>query len=334
MRAIGDLASFMISSQLQARISSAANVSAQEATTGLAHDKARHLGGSTMAISLLERKSQLLEQHQRGISEAAIFAGATQSVLGRIQDQIGDLATDLSLSSQLQNAMEIKTLSSTAAETMIDAVNSLNVEVAGRHLFSGTATGTKPLPDGATLLENLRSDIAGSATPGDAIAAVDAWFDTPAGAFETLAYSGSTTGFASIPIRDDETVTFGLRADGETVREMLKALSFAALASDPSLGFDVADQKTLLDQGFGSLIKVDRQITEERSGLGLTEAMIEASRVSVETDLERIARDRLKLIGVDQFKVTSEFEVAQQQLEIFYRIAARQGQVSLAEYLR
>ena len=129
-------------------------------------------------------------------------------------------------------------------------------------------------------------------------------------------------------------VTFGLRADGETVRDLLKALSFAALASDPSLGFDVQEQKTLVEQGRLALLDVDRTLTEERAGLGLTEAMIETARLSTAAELDRIALDRLSLIGIDQFEAASNFEAAQQQLEVFYRIAARQGRVSLAEYLR
>ncbi|WP_416883780.1 hypothetical protein [Marivita sp.] len=287
-----------------------------------------------MAVSLLDRKTQLLEQHQRGIAEASVLANATQSVLGRIQDQTTELGISLSLVGQLDRVSEVKTLSDTAAKTLVDVVNALNTEAAGRFLFSGAASRSAPLPDGASFLQMLRSAVTGSASPSDVTTALDAWFDPPGGSFESLAYSGSDTGFAQLPIGPDDMVTFGLRADGETVRDLLKALSFAALASDPSLGFDVQEQKTLVEQGRLALLDVDRTLTEERAGLGLTEAMIETARLSTATELDRIALDRLSLIGIDQFEAASNFEAAQQQLEVFYRIAARQGRVSLAEYLR
>jgi flagellar hook-associated protein 3 FlgL len=334
MRAIGDLASFMLSSQFQARLLRIADSSAQEATTGVAQDNARHLGSSTMGFSLLERKTQLLEQHQKGIAEAAVIAGATQSVLGKIQDQLGELATGLSLAGQLNNATELKALSDTAAMTLMDTVNALNSEIVGRHLFSGTASRTSPLPAGASFLDMLRSDVAGAATPGDLVSAVDEWFNAPSNPFETLAYSGSDTGFTHLPIGPGETVTFGLRADGDTVREVLKALGIAALAADPSFGFNTDAQKTLLEQGRLGVLKVDRALTEERAGLGLIEARIEAARVATDIELDETALDRLSLVGVDEFKAASEFEAAQQQLEVFYRVAARQSRVSLAEYLR
>lgn len=130
MRAIGDLASFMLSSQFQTRLRNTADTSAQEATTGLASDKARHLGGSPMAVSLLDRKTQLLEQHQRGIAEASVLANATQSVLGRIQDQTTELGISLSLVGQLDRVSEVKTLSDTAAKTLVDVVNALNMSTA------------------------------------------------------------------------------------------------------------------------------------------------------------------------------------------------------------
>lgn len=334
MRAIGDLASFMLSSQFQSRLRDSIDLAAQEATTGLAKDTARHLGGSTMAVSLLDRKIQLLEQHRHGVTEATIFANTSQSVLGRIQDQTGELSVSLALVDQLDHASAIKTLSDTAGKTLVDVVNALNVETAGRYLFSGSASQTAPLPNGASFLQLLQSATAGMPTALDVANAVDAWFDVPGGPFDSLAYEGSDTGFVQLPIGPEETVTFGLRADGETIRDLLKALAYAALASDPTIGLDVAEQKSLLQQGRSALLRIDQALTEERAGLGLSQAMIETARATTEAELDRIALDRLSLVGVDQFKAASEYEAAQQQLEIFYRIAARQGRVSLAEYLR
>ena len=334
MRAIGDLASFMLSSRFQASLRNSAEFAAQAATTGLASDKARHLGGATMAVSLLDRKEVLLEQHQRGIAEAALFAGATQSILGRIQDQTEGLTKNLALVSQLAHGPDFKTMSNSASEVFIDTVNALNSEIAGRHLFSGTDTQTSPLPDGAAVLDRLRSDVAGASSAQDLMNAIDTWFDAPGGVFETDAYQGSQTGFMTLPLSNSDTATFGLRADDDTLKDTLKALAKASLAADDGLGLAASEQAKLLRQGHFELVQSDRNLTEERASLGLTEAMIDATRIATESDLARIASDRLSLIGIDQFEAASEFEAAQQQLEVFYRIAARQSRSSLVEYLR
>ncbi|WP_299786408.1 flagellin [uncultured Marivita sp.] len=334
MRAIGDLAAFMMSSRFQTSLRNGAESAAEAATTGLAKDKARHLGGATMAVSLLDRKAILLEQHRRGIAEAAVFAGSTQSILGRIQDQAGRLTDNLSLVSQLQSPAELKTISDSAAEVFIDTVNALNSQIAGKYVFSGTATQTKPLPDGADLLALVRTATLGATIAADVQAALDSWFDTPGGGFETTAYQGSDTGFMSLPLTKDDTATFGLRADGDTVKDLLKGLAKAAVAGDPALNLSIVEQSRLLGESRADILQADRTLTEERASLGLTESIIENARVMTEANQARIATDRLSLLGIDQFEAASEFEAAQQQLEVFYRIAARQSRTSLAEYLR
>ncbi|MCI5110181.1 MAG: hypothetical protein MRY75_06470 [Marivita sp.] len=334
MRAIGDLATYIISRHMHDRLQSEADRAAFETTTGMAKDRTRHLGGSSLAVSLLERKSQLLEQHRRGVSEAALFGTTSQTILGRIQDQAAVLANSLSLVSQVQLTSEVETLSATAAATFHDTVRALNSEVGGRHLFAGSATGQRPLLDGQSLTGMLRAHVSGTTDPDAIRSAVEAWFDTPGGPFETMAYTGSATGFAMQPIGPDETVVFGLRADSETIRDLLKALSVATLASDPALALSLADQKRLLDHVRGQLSDVDRTLTEERATLGLIEARIETARGAVDADLDRVSLDRLALIGVDQFQAASEFEAVQQQLDVFYRVSARRERVSLAEYLR
>jgi flagellar hook-associated protein 3 FlgL len=334
MRAIGDLASFMLSSRFQANLRNTALSVAQEATTGLAADKARHLGGLNLEMSLLERKTILLEQHQRGIIEAGLFASSTQVILGRIQDQTTQLSQNLSLASQLTEVSALKAISDEAAAAFVDTINAINSKFAGRFILSGSATKSQPLPNGNTILEMLRSEISGASSINDVIIALDAWFDAPSGGFNTLAYKGSNTGYARLPLSEQDTAIFRLRADDEVFRNMLKAVSKSALATDPLLNLTPEDQQTLLSQSHVDIISLDKQLTKERANLGLTEAVVEEARLSTESELARLKLDRLTMIGVDQFESASKFEAGQKQLELFYRIAARQGQTSLAEYLR
>ena len=334
MRAIGDLASFMLSSRFQANLRNTALSVAQEATTGLAADKARHLGGLNLEMSLLERKTILLEQHQRGIIEAGLFASSTQVILGRIQDQTTQLSQNLSLASQLTEVSALKAISDEAAAAFVDTINAINSKFAGRFILSGSATKSQPLPNGNTILEMLRSEISGASSINDVIIALDAWFDAPSGGFNTLAYKGSNTGYARLPLSEKDTAIFSLRADDEVFRNMLKAVSKSALVTNPLLNLTPEDQQTLLSQSHVDIISLDKQLTKERANLGLTEAVVEEARLSTESELARLKLDRLTMIGVDQFESASKFEAGQKQLELFYRIAARQGQTSLAEYLR
>lgn len=334
MRSIGDLATYMLSNQFHTNLRTAANTAAQEATTGLAKGKVRHLGGSSLAVSLMDRKAQLLETHQRGISHVAIFATATQGALGKIQAQASDLSQSLSLVTQLQDTAQLNALSREAERIFVDTVNALNMDIAGRHVFSGSATDTQPLPSGQALLDMLRNDMAGVTTPAQVIDGIRLWFETPGGGFDTKAYAGSVSGFSQSPIGPDATVTFGLRADAQNIRELLTALGTAALSSEPSFALTAPQTQTVLDHARSTLGSVDQRLTQDRAGVGLIEAAIETARKETDAEIQRLSQNRLSLLGVDQFDAASEFEAAQQQLDVFYRVAARQSRVSLAEYLR
>jgi flagellar hook-associated protein 3 FlgL len=334
MQSIGDLASFLYSSRFQTELKKLATGAATTATTGQVKDKARHLGGSVLPLSLLERKVSLLQQHKLGITEASIFAGVTQSALGKISTQVETLSNSLSLTSQIDSTASLRTFSEKARTVLIDTVRSLNTEVGGRYVFAGAATASTPLADEELMLANLSAIAVGATSAIDLINGIEDWFDLPGGGFETTAYKGSSTGFVTIPLGADKSMTFGLRADDPVVRDSLKALALAAFASDASLSLPLTDQKQAFYHARDSLVFANRSLIEEQSSIGLNEALIDRANEETDTDLARLNSDRLQLVGVDQFEEASRFEAAQQQLEILYRIAARRNETSLAEFLR
>jgi flagellar hook-associated protein 3 FlgL len=334
MQSIGDLASFLYSSRFQGELKDLASGSAAAATTGLVQDKARHLGGSVLPLSLLERKATLLEQHKLGIAEASIFAGVTQAALGKVSSQVETLSNSLTLTSQIDSIAGLRTFSESARMAFLDTVQSLKTEAGGRYVFAGSATTAPPLTDGGAMLSDLDALVAGTTNAADLVNAIEDWFELPGGGFETSAYTGSTTGFVTIPLKSETSMTFGLRADDPVIRDTLKAMAVAAFASDVSLNLPVSEQKLAFAHAHQGLISASQSVIEEQSSVGLNERIIDLAKQEVETDIARLNSDRLQFIGVDQFEEASKFEAAQQQLEILYRIAARRKEMSLAEFLR
>lgn len=333
MQSIGDLASFFFSSRFQGDLKSAVERAARAMTTGEVEDKTRHLGGTSLALSLLDRKSSLLQQHKLGIAEASIFARASQSALDRIQNGVEEISKSLALHSQTENPAGFRTVVQNARDTFNDVVRAVNTEFAGRYVFSGSATSRSPLPNGETMLAALTPHLAGVTTANDLIDGIETWFDLPTGGFESSAYGGSSTGFVSMPLNSATSATFGLRADDPVIRDTLKSLAIAVFAGDSALGLSISEQQEALSHARSGLGLSTRNLIEERSSLGLTEALIDKAGQQVEEGIASLNRERLELVGVDPFEEASRFEAAQQQLEILYRIAARQGS-SLAEYLR
>lgn len=334
MQSIGDLASFLFTSRVQSDLKSVAEQSANAMSTGQVQDKARHLGGSSLALTLLDRKITLLQQHQTGIAEAARFAGTAQTALARIQGQVDDFAGSTAIVSQIESGADLQRFSGQARDAFEDIVRALNSEAGGRHVFSGTATAVPPLPSASAMLADLELHVAGSATIGDLMTALDTWFDQPTGGFETTAYGGSDTGFVSMPLSSERTATFGLRADDPIIRDTLKALATAVFSTHPVLGFSIAEQKQGLAEARSALMTASGNLIEEQGNLGLIESMIDRASQQVDDDLAKSDLDRLNMVGIDQFEEASRFQASQQQLEVLYRIAARRSGTSLAEYLR
>ena len=94
----------------------------------------------------------------------------------------------------------------------------------------------------------IRSAAAGSASAADLNAAMDTFFDTPGGDFETLIYNGGVGARASLPLGEGETVTLDLRADDPTFRQVLKETAVAALLDDPGVTLTSADRVELARQ--------------------------------------------------------------------------------------
>ncbi|WP_143152687.1 hypothetical protein [Marivita hallyeonensis] len=282
----------------------------------------------------MDRKITLLDQYAGTIKETEIRVSGMQASLEKIQTRMGDIVNSLALASQLDDPSELTILSNEAKSAFFDTVNALNTKVAGHHIFSGAAVKTRPLPDGETLLNTIKSDLAGATTVNDALAALDTWFETPTGGFDAVAYQGSRSAFVSVALGEDTTASIELRSDDDAFRQVLKSLALAALSEEFLPTQTVSDTKEFMQRALGGLASVSDRFSEARASIGLLEATLET--VGHETSFEKsnLQQQKLKLIGVDQFEAISEFEAAQQKLDILYRIAARQGRTSLAEYLR
>lgn len=334
MQAIGDLANFLTTRRFQTVLQSSALTAAQEATNGVAENKAKHLGGATLSLSLLERKAALLSEHQRALSEASVFANGTQASLGTLQSLAEEVSESLSIVSQLQNEDSLAVLSGAGKNAFLDAVGALNTNIAGKYLFAGTATNTAPLANGADILDDIGPNLTTATTAADVVSALDLWFDTAGGDFETDAYLGSNTGFVTTSLGQGQTAAFSLRADDQSFRETLKALAMATFADDAAVSLPLRERKALLEEAQSALHSAKQMLIDQRSDVGLMQARIAEATDGATSSAAQTEIDRLTLVGIDQYEAVSRFEASQQQLDIFYQITARQNQVSLAGYLR
>ena len=224
-------------------------------------------------------------------------------------------------------------MSRDAGETLESVVGGLNRSVAGRFLFSGTATDRAPLIDGEALLADLRSVVSGETTVAGMQAQLDAWFDTPSGGFESLTYQGATEDLSEIPLSDSESADLDIRADDQAFRDLLKSVALAALAADPASQLTTTGKVDALRAAGLGIKTALESVTEMRSGLGALEARIDETGARNESERTATQMARLDLIGADDYETASRYESIRGQLESLYAITARSQRLSLASYL-
>lgn len=307
---------------------------AEEVATGRSADIAARLSGDFSYLADIERSLGTLQGYRTSSSEAGTFAAGMQAALSRVQD-IG-----MTLSTRLVESADsgITAVTSATARESVDSfdriVSALNTQIAGRSLFAGNATGRAPLISAQTMLAELRIAAAGQTTADGVQAALDDWFDSAAGGFQSLAYTGSTNGLDPFHLGANESVDLDLKANSAAIRALLKQVGLAAMAADQSLALPTDERADLLRRSGEGLIAVQDDITELRADLGFAEARIEDSKVRQAAEKSSLELARSMLLGVDPFETASKLTDAQQKLESLYAVTARLSRLTLSDFLR
>ncbi len=303
-----------------------------ELSSGRVADVRDVLSGNHNYLSGLERSIAVLEGFSVATTEATFFTGAVQTSLDRIQEFSGQLGIDLIMASGGPVGVISGSPSENAEKQLESIMNTLNGAIAGRSMFAGTATDGPALESTETLLTELMTAVSGQTTPEDIIAAAETWFSDPAG-FDALIYTGSDTALAPFSLSETESVSLDIRANDPTLKEVLKNIAVAALASDPTLGLSVKQQSELFGiVGLGLQSDQDL-ITDLRSRVGLAEARID--QIAVRNQAEETSTEfaRNSLLEADPFETATRLESVQFQLQSLYSVTVRNSQLSLVNFL-
>jgi len=304
----------------------------QELASGRVADPRSVLNGNLSYLSEIERSLVTMDGYNVATTEAGHFAGGVNAALTRIQEQAQTLSADLVLAGNSTAGLNSAELAGAARSTLGSVVSSLNQSVAGRTLFSGTASDRMPLDGMDPLLDALRPVLAAQTTPADMMAAAKAWFDDPAGYAGTV-YQGSAQGISPMVLSETDTVALDVKATDPALREMLLGSAVASLADDPALTLSNGDQLSLLATAGFTMMSANSSIISLQSRVGYAEAAID--RVTSRNAAERSSLEFAKsdLLGVDPFEAATKLENVQFQLQSLYTVTSRMSQLSLVNFL-
>ena len=323
-----------------------------EVVTGESAEPLKATGGDPARLLAIERSMSTLDSRTPLLAMAKSRAGGTQTSLESIQistDQMGvKLLRDISVGDFSAARFTAKDAKTALGQVM----GALNVELSGRHLFAGAATGA-PLAPVETLLADVQAIVTAQiAAPTDPLlgieqnidAALKAYFgpdpapgDPLVPSFYKTVYRGSAALPPPVELADGEFLDYAVKADHSALKDMMRGLAMAAVAVDfegTTPGLTTSEVMSVLEVAGKAIIKATDDITRLRSDLGLAETRIEAAQTRTTAQRTTLVLARADMIGVDQYEAATRVTQLQSQLEAIYAMTARSSQLSLLNFLR
>jgi len=305
-----------------------------ELATGRIADIPKAVSGDFTSLASIEHGLSTLKSVRLSTMEAADYAESLQDVLGQAQAISDDLAPALLTAGSSGNATMLVNTAADAEQKFLALVSAFNTRLCERSLLSGTATERQPLAGGQAILADLQAATAGQTTASGIESAINAWFDTPGGGFDTMAYQGSLSSLAPFRIGNGEEVVLDSKANDPAIRELMKGFAIAAHAGNAAIANKPEEQRIMMQHAGVRILSAQYGISKMRAGIGAAEARIEAAMTrnsAKETSLE-IARNNI--ISADPYKTAGDLEAVRGNLEMLYTITARLSRLSLVNYLK
>ena len=330
---LGDMAQAFAMRRQTAGLKGQSQAAAQEVATGVAADKAAHLGGDLTPLTGIAASLAGLSGYAAATRDATLQTTAQQSVLATIGTLSGDLTQGFVTFGIEGDPTLLDARLAQSDQAFAAAVGALNTQVGGASVMAGQAPGGPAVASAETILTALQAAItdAGAVTAADVDNVVTGWFADPAG-FASLGYLGGDPQ-APVAISPGETSDRSLTANDPVLRDSLRNLALGALMHRGVLQAP-AERQSLAHRIGTAMLQNDGDRVHLQGTLGLTQGQIE--RVSTRNASEKSALElqRSDLLGVDGYEAATKLEAAQSQLETLYAITARLSRLNLVDFLR
>jgi len=328
-----DLLGISTRSRLTSALKARMDVTQKEAVTGLRDDLTMATNGRTGAAHTLLKAINSAQDSQQHHGLAKNRLQLTQHSLRSSREAVNGLDTRALVALEGLGISAQRTLSSEAEGVLGSVISSLNARQGPRYLLSGTNTDSPPVASAETFLDDLRAVISASPEGTSAKAALDMYFNDPAGGFETRIYSGSKTSGTPLFHDGNAPVPLDVRANDPAIRDTLRGLATLAIAEDlaPAGSEEHADIYRngieSLASGQGGLITLEADTGVVAQGLDRVEQRTQFEILSLSEAWQSLA-------GRDQFEAAAELKQLEVALQSSYTITARLAGLSLVNFIR
>ncbi|RMF36107.1 MAG: hypothetical protein D6754_12010 [Alphaproteobacteria bacterium] len=307
----------------------------QELASGRKSDLIEASGGDLARLHAIEAGLSRLTAGADRLKMAEGRAGMTQEALGRFADAAGAHGAALLGDVGLGDVASARTRAAGARSAFEAAVNAINTRYAGRSLFAGAATDTDALAPPDQILSEVSAAIAGAPDVPTALAAIDFYFNDPAGGFATSAFQGAAIDAPDVDLGDGQRLSYAERGDSAAVREMLQGLATLVMGNESALGqASSLNEMAFYRDGATRVVSAQDAVTDARALLGVAEARIADAATANAAEASALDLMRSRLLARDPYEAASEFQALESQMQSLYAATARLAGLSLTNYLR
>ncbi|NDW54184.1 flagellin [Aliiroseovarius sp. PrR006] len=330
----GDLASTFLTRRHSTQLRQEMTRLSTELSTGRKTDLGANTTGGYGAIAGLEHSLKLMSSHAQATNEARLMAETTQVALTTIHTQAQDLSTGLIAARSANNVTMLQTTALDAEQKFASIISKLNAGAGGRSLFAGAATDGPALADADTIITELMTAISGEVTAAGVSSAIDDWFNTPGGGFDTLGYQGADESYGPIRLGNGETATLPVRANDPEIRTLLAAVAKTVVLAEGALSGDLDQQKSLAEMSSNALLSAVDDTTMLQARVGAVEARIENAVAHNTAEQHSLELSYNELTAADPFDTAARLEELYSQLEALYTTTAHLSKLSFTDYMR
>ncbi len=331
---IGDMTrSFQLRSQF-AQTKTDLSIFTKELSSGQHSDMGKALKGDFSALSDIRRGLRMNEAYRSAAAEAALIASTAQSALDAVQSNLDETAPALLAAVGAGTLQHMEIVAASAPDRLQSMISSINQEAAGRAIFSGTATDTRPLISLDDLMAILGPIADAAVNSADLIATLDAWFLGSGGGFELAAYQGTTGTPPSFNVAEGQSISNPLSALDDGIKTALMGMAMASLVAEGRGPSTAEDKAAILEKSALSMMSGNEGVTRLRADLGHVEARLEEASIRNQAAKSVLELEYNRLTGVDPYEAATKLQETQTRLESLYLLTTRLSQLSLTEYLR
>jgi flagellar hook-associated protein 3 FlgL len=332
--------------RLQQRLSTVG----QEVATGMKADVSGELRGRTSILLAFRDAHARTERYLESGATLTMRLDTMQLAMSAIRDTGEPLALETLAAVGREDVISLRNIQTSAAAALDGVLRQLNVAIAGRYLFGGTAVDQPPMVDGpdpagviAAVIGDAAAAAGGQIDVGDVpglLAELDAVFDDShtdaTRRYATAFYQGSPAAEPDLvgQLDEDGRIAYGLKASELAFRDIVQGLHMLAGVryGDPAITEAAyRDYATAaaerLQQGLGRLVDLAART-------GQNQALVAANQERLDVAKDLYNRQVVELEGRDPYEAATILTTLEQQLEASYLITARMNELSLTSYLR